>query len=87
MKAAEAWLGWVNAAIRVDAVYKVGDTSKGQFASVFARNVPMFCGSKVAAASYGVELINPAVHNSGSEGDVVVAHFAHGWEVCGAYHP
>ncbi len=92
VKAATAWLKrlsrqWAKAVIRLDAVYKVGDTTKGQFASVFARNVPMFCGAKVAAASYGVELINPTEDDTGYEGDVVVAHFAHGWEVWGSYHP
>ena len=88
MNAAESWLehaGWAAADTKLEAVYKVGDKTKGQFSSVFARNVPTYCGTKVASASYGVELGNPTIDDSSRERAVVVAHFAQGWEVWGAY--
>ena len=44
-------------------------------------------GNEVAAASYGVELVNPDVHDTGSKGAVVVAYFEDGWQVWGSYHP
>jgi hypothetical protein len=70
------------------AIYRVGHTSQGaQFASMFGYSVPTFCGKKAADASYGVELVNPTVHDTGSQGDVVVAHFKDGWQVWGSYHP
>jgi hypothetical protein len=88
VKAAEAWVehgGWAPAVTQLEAVYKVGDRTKGQFNAVFARNVPEYCGTKVAAASFGVELGNPTIDNTGRQRAVVVAHFARGWEVWGAY--
>ena len=93
--AVHAALRWVTAARhwppgagRLTAVYRVGQTSQGaEFSSVFAYNVPAFCGSKVADASYGVELWNPQEHDTGQVGDVVVAYFKGGWQVWGSYHP
>jgi len=77
---------WRNAG-QVSAVYVVGETSQGQFGDVYALNVPKFCGRAVAKASFVVEMANPAENDTGREADVVVAHFASGWQVWGAYHP
>jgi hypothetical protein len=88
VKAAEAWVehaGWASAGTQLAAVYKVGDRTKGQFNAVFALNVPEYCGAEVAAASFGVEVDNPTIDNTGREHALVVAHFAHGWEVWGEY--
>jgi hypothetical protein len=79
---------WESGAGQLAAVYRVGHTSRGaEFSPVFAYSVPTFCGKTVADASYGVELVNPSVHNTGSKGDVVVAYFEDGWQVWGSYHP
>src|SRR5207244_1469041 len=69
------------------AAYHVGDTTQGEFSDVFAFSVLTFCGKAVADASWGVELVNLSVANTGSQADVVVAHFESGWQVWGAYHP
>jgi hypothetical protein len=78
--------GWDSRGRYVTAVYQVGDTSQGSYSSVFAFSVPTFCGAGVASSSYGVELINPTIQDTGRLGAVVVAHFAVGWCVWGVYH-
>jgi hypothetical protein len=92
-KAARAALWWVRrvkhwapGAGRVTAIYKVGDTSPGVWGSVFAQNVPEFCGQAVTTASWVIELGNDhIVDDTGRDGAVVVAHFAVGWQVWGVY--
>jgi hypothetical protein len=88
--AALAWAtrvrNWTPGAGHLTAVYKVGDTTTGLYGEVFA-GVAQYCGAAVADASWGVELGNPTVHNTGNQADVVVAHFANGWQVWGSYHP
>jgi len=78
---------WRNASVHVLAVYVVGETSQGQFGDVYTSSVPKYCGKEVAEASYVVEMGNPTEHDTGREADVVVAHFATGWQVWGAFHP
>ncbi len=78
---------WKNGLTRVTAFYKVGEVTPGNFSNLFAYNVGRYCGAKVMSASYGVELLNPGEHDSGTEVDVVVAHFPAGWQVWGSYHP
>jgi len=89
--AALRWVRQVNSKWRngghVSAVYVVGETSQGQFGSVYAANVPKYCGREVAGASYVVEMANPAENDTGREADVVVEHFASGWQVWGSFHP
>jgi len=97
VRAADAAFQWIkhvnpqwragSASVRVLAIYAVGETSKGEFGEVFALNVPKYCGKAVAEASCVVEMVNPTEHDTGSEADVVVAHFASGWQVWGSYHP
>jgi hypothetical protein len=77
---------WLSAG-KVSSVYVVGETSTGQFGDVFALNVPKYCGRGVAGASYVVEMQNPTENDTGREADVVVAHFAKGWQVWGSFHP
>jgi hypothetical protein len=89
--AALRWIRHVNPKWRdagqVSAVYVVGETSLGQFGDVYAQSVPKYCGRAVADASFVVEMANPAEHDTGREADVVVSHFAGGWQVWGAFHP
>jgi photosystem II stability/assembly factor-like uncharacterized protein len=75
--------GWTTE--RVDAAYKVGQV-RGVYSSIFAYNVPKYCGQSVAATSYGVELANDSItENNSRETALVVAHFADGWRVWGDY--
>jgi hypothetical protein len=71
----------------VDSVYAVG-TSESGFGSVFAAQIPKWCGQAVADASYGVELTNTSGRWEGTDSHVgvVVAHFASGWQVWAAFH-
>ncbi|MCU1466319.1 MAG: hypothetical protein JWM72_2247 [Actinomycetia bacterium] len=89
-RAALAWAtqvrNWTPGAGRLTAVYKVGDTTTGQYGAVFA-GVVQYCGAAVVAATWAVELGDPTVFNTGNPADVVVAHFANGWQVWGSYHP
>jgi hypothetical protein len=78
--------GWEPRDSDVTATYQVGDRSQGSYSAVFASSVPTFCGPLIAKASYGVELMNPTIHDTGRLGAVVVAHFAIGWRVWGVYH-
>jgi hypothetical protein len=97
VRAADAAFQWIqhvnpkwraaSASVEVLAVYAVGETSKGQFGDVFALSVPRYCGKAVAKDSYVVEMGNPTEDDSGREADVVVAHFASGWQVWGSFHP
>jgi hypothetical protein len=88
--AALRWVRHVNPTWRgaghVTAVYVVGDTSQGQFGQVYAQNAH-YCSPAVAGVSYVVEMANPAENDTGREVDVVVAHFASGWQVWGSFHP
>ncbi|MDP9334036.1 MAG: hypothetical protein M3Q30_12120 [Actinomycetota bacterium] len=76
---------WAPGAGHATAIYKVGDTSRGVWAVVFAQNVPEFCGKAVTAASWGIELFDDAIPDTGRQAAVVVAHFALGWQVWGVY--
>jgi hypothetical protein len=78
-------LGWQKA--QVSETYRVGSTSRS-FDLVFAKQIPMWCGRKVARASFGVELSNPldAVAGTSSRAALVVAPFADGWRVWGRFH-
>jgi hypothetical protein len=71
----------------VDLVYRVG-TSDAGFGSVFAAQVPRWCGQTVADASYGVELTDTSGRWQGTDTHVgvVVAHLATGWQVWAAFH-
>ena len=71
----------------VDLVYRVG-TSDAGFGSVFAAQIPKWCGQAVADASYGVELTDTSGLWQGTDTHVgvVVAHLATGWQVWGAFH-
>jgi hypothetical protein len=72
----------------VTAVYVVTDAPpRGQFGEVFASSIPKYCGDFVASSSFVVEMANPAENDTGREADVVVGHFASGWQVWGSFHP
>jgi hypothetical protein len=58
------------------------------FGTLFAYQIPKWCGQAVADASYGVELTGylGAWHGTDTHVGVVVAHFATGWQVWSAFH-
>ena len=72
----------------VDSVYRVGGPPAGTFASVFTFNVGS-CGPSVVANTWVVELHGPIGQGGGgstAQAQVVLAHYADGWQVFGRYH-
>ena len=90
VRAAMAWVTkvrhWKPGAGELSTAYRVAYRNDGNYGTVFA-NAAAYCGKAVLALSYGVEIVNPDVLDTGRRGDVVVAHFAGGWQVWGSYHP
>lgn len=90
VRAAIAWVTrvrrWKRGAAQLEIVYRVALQNNGNYGTVFA-NAAASCGKSLRALSYGVEIVNPKVLDSRRRGDVVVAHFAGGWQVWGSYHP
>jgi hypothetical protein len=88
--AAMAWVTkvrhWKPGSGELSTAYRVAYRNDGNYGTVFA-NAAAYCGNAVFALSYGVEIVNPDVLDTGRRGDVVVAHFAGGWQVWGSYHP
>ena len=72
---------------KVDLAYQVGTSEEG-FGTLFARQMPHWCGPDVANGSFGVELTDTSGrwHGTDTHVGVVVAHFAGGWSVWGAFH-
>jgi hypothetical protein len=78
--------GWTDTV--VVRAYRVGEKPAGSYGEVFAFNAPR-CGQALARASWVTELDSPHLEHVGHSvaiAQLVLAHFADGWQVWGQYH-